>query len=250
MEVNTIGAAARDPKKKNFQAIRVPILGRDVLILFRRHDVVNNGQSPAINKQGETHNQNQRSGAFSVWADEGEEPSFKMSEAEAEAPLIRSMFDNIWRLRGGVLTVATQGFHVFSKFEESLPPILELMQISGQRDKSRALFLEPWATHFPHVGGLYEDMDPHMRNFHIGPNGCRFNVSADTDFVNYYGSILNKVLATRRFPNVTLLPFWKETSTRGAAHRGLGESKLDCLHNCPNGLLYEPIWEGMLKSIS
>lgn len=250
MEVNAIGIAA-SIGKNSFWATRVPILGRDVLVLFKRYDVVDNGQAPAIKNQEETHNQNaQKRGAFSVWADEGEESTFKMSEAEGEVELIRSMFETIWRLRGGVLTVATQGFHVFERFEESLPPILDVLQFSGQRDRSRTLFLEPWATHFPHVGGLYADMDPQMRDFSIGPNGCRFDVSTDAAFVNYYGSILNRVLATRRFPNVTLLPFWKETSTRGAVHRGSGESKLDCLHNCPNALLYEPIWEGMLKSIS
>jgi len=159
------------------------------------------------------------------------------------------MIETIWRLRGGVLTVATQGFHVFKRFEETLPPILELLQFSGQRAKSRSLFLEPQATHFPHMGGLYDDMVSQARNFPTGPNGCRPDVSTDAEFANYYGNILHRVLAAHPFPNVTLLPFWKETSTRGAAHLGLGEASLDCLHNCPNALLLEPVWEGILKSI-
>eukprot|EP00959_Pyramimonas_sp_CCMP1952_P243528 5090387-Pyramimonas_sp.AAC.1 len=62
------------------------------------------------------------------------------------------MIETIWRLRGGVLIVATHGVHVFKRFEETLPPILELLQFSGQRAKSRSLFLEPQAMHFHHVG--------------------------------------------------------------------------------------------------
>lgn len=213
-EVNEIGAAVRPEFEADFAATRIPIIGRDMLVLFKRHEGVGEGG------------------------------------ARGAVEPIRSMFKTIWRLRGDVLTVATQGFHVFDSFEERLPLVLDLLQFAGQRAKSMTLFLEPQATHFPHMGGIYKDMDLEMRNFLIGPNGCRFDVSTDTAFVNYYGSILNKVLATRQFPNVTLLPYWQATSTRGAAHKGLTESSLDCLHNCPNALLYEPIWEGMLSAVA
>ncbi|CAK0867339.1 unnamed protein product [Prorocentrum cordatum] len=100
------------------------------------------------------------------------------------------------------------------KFEETLPPILELLQFSGQRAKSRSLFLEPQATHFPHMGGLYDDTLPQARSFPTGPNGCRPDVSTDAEFANYYGSILH-ILATHKFPTVTPLPFWERSEREG-----------------------------------
>lgn len=255
LEVNQIGIAAGannnavNEKKRGFWATRVPAFGRDVLILFRRHEGVEKDRdSVSIPREKSTiHADEAEPGTLRIEADEGEESTYILSAAEG-----RSMFETIWRLRGGILTVASQAFHVrpVERYEGSLYPFFDMLQFSGQRAKARTLFLEPQATHFPHTGGLYDDLDPSKRNFSVGPNGCRHDVSADAGPGNYYGSIVNKVLARHQFPNVTLLPFWEETSTRGAVHRGKNEFSLDCLHNCPNALLHEPIWEGMLKSIS